>query len=115
MAEIKFSWWEWIPIHRWRVVGIVEAADEIPEKIPKNGAILVGTRKHPKWLAFDCPCRSGHRIMLNTDPGRRPFWSVQEYSSLTVYPSVDFKSHNVRCHYFIRNGRISWVHGRDYE
>lgn len=113
MAEITFSWWEWLPFHRWRIVGVVDEADEIPHKIPKNGAILVGSKQYPKWLTFDCPCRSGHRIMLNADRGRRPFWLLQEDPSLSIHPSIDFVHPNGRCHFFIRNGRISWAYERE--
>src|ERR1700729_1097246 len=63
------------PVH---CAGFVEAADEIPEKLPRNAAVIVGTALRPKWIAFDCPCLSGHRIMLNLDHDRRPYWQISK-------------------------------------
>lgn len=111
MADVKrIRWWQWLPIFRWRIVAVVEAADEVPERLPRNGVVLVGSSTQPKWIGFDCPCRKGHRIMLNTDRVRTPQWSIAARSPLTVLPSVDYFEPRVqRCHYFIRRGRIKWV------
>lgn len=89
---------------------MVESADEVPERLPRNAAVIVGDEKFAKWLAFDCPCRKGHRIMLNADRARRPAWriAVANDGRLTVAPSVDFVGDGSRCHYFIREGRIEW-------
>lgn len=107
---MNIRWWQWLPFWRWRIIGTVESADEVPERLPRNGAVIVGNERFPKWLAFDCPCRQGHRIMLNTDHGRRPAWrvAVTPKGHLSVSPSVDFVGDRFRCHYFIREGRIEW-------
>ncbi len=113
MAEMtKISWWQWLPFFRWRVVAFVDSADNVPEKLPRNGAVLVGPPARPKWIVFDCPCRRGHRIMLNTDKARLPYWSTTVKGRLTISPSIDSNHAMRRCHYFIRNGRIQWVYER---
>lgn len=109
---MKISWWQKLPILGWRLVGSVDSADDIPQQLPRNGVVLVGPRTRPKWIAFDCPCRRGHRIMLNTDKTRFPYWSVNTKGALTIYPSIDYRTSKQRCHYFIRHGRIRWVHER---
>lgn len=96
-------------LQRFAVVKRVEAADEIPESLPQFGAVLVGSEAAPRWLAFDCPCRTGHRIMLNLDNSRRPFWMVSSTKHLTIHPSVDSRRPERRCHYWMRNGKIHWV------
>ena len=106
---MKFYWWQSLPWLPWRVVCFVNAADEVPDSLPRKGAVIVGTEKHPKWLAFDCPCRRRHRIMLNLDVHRKPRWKVLGKSRLTVHPSVDSLVEDVRCHYFLRNGRVEWT------
>jgi hypothetical protein len=103
------SWFQWLPFWRWRIVSIAESADEIPARLPRNGAVLIGTAAHPKWLAFDCPCRTGHRIMLNCDPARRPHWRIDSHRRLNIVPSVDSRRPVLRCHYFVRKGRVQWV------
>lgn len=110
MAGIKrIPWREWVPRRFWRVVATVEAADEIPERLPAKGAVLVGPPSHPKWLAFDCPCKGGHRIMITLDRGHYPHWTITNKAKLTISPSVDFRSNDRRCHYVINGGQIVWV------
>jgi len=110
MAKLKkITLWDWLPGRSWRIVANVENANDIPEKLPPRGAILVGTLEHPKWLAFDCPCKSGHRIMITLDLSHRPHWSLHGNSKLTVSPSIDFHSPEKRCHFFLRRGKIEWA------
>ncbi len=105
----KIRWWDWLPFFGWRIVAIVDSADDVPKTLPRTGAVLVGNRARPKWIVFDCPCGRGHRIMLNTDRARTPCWSTTVSGTLTISPSVDYTGPAQRCHYFIRNGRINWV------
>ncbi|MBI5323063.1 DUF6527 family protein [Bradyrhizobium sp.] len=135
---MKIRWWQWrwidwLPqwlthLPRWQwprldwlpqsltrqpllyCIGKVESADEIPEKLPSNTAVAVGALTRPKWIAFDCPCRSGHRIMLNLDRGRSPFWQISGVEGpLSLSPSVNYYDGRRRCHYFIRNGKVDWM------
>lgn len=108
---MKFTWWQWLPFQPWRLLGFVESADEIPEELPRNGAVAVGAPDMAKWIAFDCPCRRAHRIMLNLDPNRRPFWRVglTRGKRLSIRPSVDYADGTRRCHYFVDSGHIRWA------
>ena len=106
---MKFAWHQWLPFRRWRILGQVEAADEVPDRLPRHGAVLVGSVASPKWLAFDCACRSGHRIMLNLDSSRKPQWNLVYTKPLSVSPSIDYIGPKRRCHYFVRNGRTYWA------
>jgi hypothetical protein len=110
---MKVSWWQWLPFWRWRVIGTATSADEVPDRLPRNGTALVGDIGRIKWIVFDCPCRTGHRIMLNADPARRPYWTLNQLVRLTISPSVDYQGSSRRCHYFIRNGRILWAKDSD--
>jgi len=108
------DWWKKVqlPFKKWRVVVSVEAADEIPPLLPEYGAAVVRSAGRAKWLAFDCPCGKGHRIMLNLDPSRRPVWRLVNDSPLTVSPSVDDQGLGRSCHFFIERGRVLWVRTR---
>jgi hypothetical protein len=110
---MKIAWWQWLPFQRWRIIGAAESADEIPDRLPRNAAALVADQARVKWIVFDCPCRTGHRIMLNADPGRRPRWALPQTSPLTISPSIDSQGDRRRCHYFIRNGRVEWAKDSD--
>ncbi|WP_409996299.1 DUF6527 family protein [Rhizobium leguminosarum] len=110
---MKIAWWHWLPFQRWRIVGESDSADEIPDRLPRNGVALVGDTEWAKWIVFDCPCRKGHRIMLNADPGRKPCWTLNQTKPVTISPSIDFRDSQRRCHYFIRSGRILWAKDSD--
>ncbi len=102
-------WWQFIPWLPWRVVATVEAADEVPEHLPRRGAVLVGSPTYQKWVVFDCPCRGGHRIMVTLDRSHWPHWRLTEKPLLSLWPSVDAMYGGQRCHYIIRNGATHWV------
>lgn len=110
---LKIRWWQWLPIWRWRIVGRTQSADEIPDQLPRNAVALVSDARRTKWIIFECPCRTGHRIMLNADSTRRPYWTLNLSPRLTISPSVDYRGTDRRCHYFIRNGKILWAKDPD--
>jgi hypothetical protein len=100
-------WWPW------RIVATVAVADEVPDKLPYRGAVLVGSPTYHKWLVFDCPCRSGHRIMVTLDSHHSPHWRISKDMRLSLWPSVDATFARKRCHYIIRNGMTIWVHDKE--
>lgn len=110
-GTLKIKWSDWLPFQPWRVVEIVDDADEVSLRLPRNGAALVGAADHPKWVVFDCPCRRGHRIMINADVKRKPAWrlGLSPTRRLTISPSVDYADGRRRCHYFVRDGKIVWA------
>lgn len=116
MARVgRIPFWQWVPGRAWRVVAIVEAADDIPPRLPSQGAILVGSFQQPKWLAFDCPCKTGHRIMVSLDRAHRPHWTIKKEGKLSITPSIDYRTPKKRCHYWIINGKTEWVKDKEME
>jgi hypothetical protein len=91
------------------IIARVGAADEMPKTLPRRGAVIAGSEALPTWLAFDCPCMTGHRIMLNLDQRRRPAWTISNKKQLTIHPSIDSQRPEMRCHYWVRRGKITWV------
>lgn len=106
---MKIGWLQWWPWRAWRVIGHVDAADDVPQYLPRTGVVVVGPPNSPKWLAFDCPCRRGHRILLPASATVRPRWTFESPRKLTLAPSVDARHGPIRCHYFIAKGRVKWV------
>lgn len=90
----------------------VASVDDVPIRLRQRQAVIVGT-SYEKWLAFECPCRNGHRVLLNLDNSHYPRWRVANEYPLTLAPSVDEKSAAGRCHYIVRDGRIRWVERED--
>jgi hypothetical protein len=108
-------WWDdlSLPWRLWRIVLQVEHGDEVPAALPARGAVLVQADSMPAWLAFDCPCGRGHRVMVNLHPARHPRWRLRRSSPLTLEPSVDDRAPGRRCHFFLHRGRIIWVRGKE--
>lgn len=107
---MKLRWYQWLPWWRWRILGTVDAADEVPDRLPAKGMVMVGTWDMPKWIVFDCPCGAGHRMMLSASKSRKPRWTIDGPKRTTLLPSVDaWHAPGVRCHYFIRRGKVEWV------
>ncbi|MFI1163317.1 DUF6527 family protein [Streptomyces sp. NPDC020801] len=72
--------------------------------------ILVQGSTGPAWAAFTCPCGTGHQVLLNLSPARRPRWQLSgSRSAPTLHPSVDVIDNGYRCHFWIRRGRLQWA------
>jgi hypothetical protein len=111
MARLNPARWlgRLLPARRWRVVTQVEEADLVPDRLPRRGAALAGPPGAPKWLALDCPCGSGHRLLVNLDTHRRPAWHLVSARPLTVRPSLDVTQAGNRCHFTIISGTVHWA------
>ena len=105
------AWWRSLPFpwRRWRIVERVSAADEVPGRLPPQGVVLVGEADRPAWAIFDCPCGTGHRLMVNLDRARHPFWTIERLAPLSIRPSIDNITPERRCHFFVRSGEIRWA------
>ena len=107
---MKLSWLQWLPFRRWRIVGTVEFADEIPARLPKRAMVLVASGGPPKWVGFRCPCGAGHEVLLNLDEGRQPTWRLtqSQKKKITIAPSIDYHGAGRRCHFFLRHSKLIW-------
>jgi hypothetical protein len=86
------------------------AADLVPTSLPLRVAVLVAGEARPGWLAFTCPCGTGHQVMINLAMSRRPRWQLRGSRwAPTVHPSVDLADDGRRCHFWVRQGQIQWV------
>ena len=95
----------------WRLENSVSDVDDVPSHIRARRAFLVATVRRNKWLVFDCPCRTGHRVILNLDESRDPFWTLRltRTQRISLSPSIDYKGSRRSCHYFLSNGRVVWA------
>jgi hypothetical protein len=86
----------------------------LPNPLPARRLYLLGDP--PQWAVFNCPCGTGHDIMLRIDnTGSWRLTTSRWRQWPTVRPSVDAEGPNQRrCHYWITDGRVSWVPTRRY-
>jgi len=110
--ERVLRWRDWRPRRRYAVVGAVEAADEIPDHLPRKVLVVVQGAAGPSWVAFDCPCRRRHRLLLPLGKGPGHRWNLNESKPPSLKPSVDSFDEGDRCHFFLTGGLIRWAGNR---
>jgi hypothetical protein len=108
-APLSLPWWSWLPRWRYRVIGSVDAADLVPDRLPRKGLVVVENHKGRAWVAFDCPCERRHRVLLPLDKHHRPHWRLDVGRFASLYPSVDSHEKGIRCHFWLTHGRIRWA------
>lgn len=81
---------------------------DVPDVLQSGTVAIVGAPRHPKWVAFDCPCARRHRIVLPV-AGPTSRWAVTtRWRRPTIQPSVD-SDDGERCHHLVNRGRVRWV------
>lgn len=93
----------------WRVVDQVASGADVPDRLPPNGAVVVRALGADRFLALDCPCAEHHRLLLDLDMDHYPAWAVRRLDPLTLWPSIDYRGADRRCHFVIRQGQVRWV------
>src|ERR1700735_2789806 len=82
----------------------------MPQSIPRHTIAIIGSKEKPKWGVFECPCGTGHTIMLNLSSSRRPFWKLSlDDDAPSLSPSVDFRDSYTHCHFWLRRGRVHFT------
>lgn len=116
MRRILINLWRRLVSGSPRIDRIVwfESHADLPEHLaPRVLAVIGGSPDSPKWAAFECPCATGHRIAVPLRRARGATWTLTVSSSEapSLYPSVD-ESTDQRCHFWLREGRVSWAPDR---
>jgi hypothetical protein len=111
MAGMRAAWWKRFTqrCRSLHVSGRVNASDMVPESLTKREVVLVGNPGNETWAVFDCPCRKGHRLMLNLHKERHPLWRIACYKPLSIWPSIHATTRGRECHFFLKSGRVIWV------
>jgi len=86
----------------------------VPDAIAERECVLVRSDGIPKWLVFNCPCRTRHTVFLNLDTTRHPAWRLLSESPLTLWPSIDVRAADRHCHYIMYRGRVEWIWSETY-
>ena len=105
----RIRWWQWLPRRRYAIVCTAPAADLIPIRLPRKGIALADGGSGPSWIAFDCPCRRHHRLLISLSDHIQPRWRLSGGPRPSLHPSVDVVEDGRRCHFWLRNGKIEWA------
>lgn len=83
---------------------------EVPRDLPRDVVAVTGAPEKPQWAIFECPCGTGHRIMVNLSPTARPQWRLSAgKAGPSLSPSVDFLDAFGRCHFWLRDGVVRFT------
>lgn len=76
-----------------------------------NRHVLAVAGDPPAWAVMECPCGHGHRLQVRIRPHRdATVWALTDGAGRpSLRPSVDFKSPEMRCHFWLDRGRVRWV------
>lgn len=87
-----------------------ERQHQVPDSIPRHTVAVVGSEEVPKWAIFECPCGTGHRIMVSLVSSHTRHWRLKTASERpSLYPSVNFHDAQGRCHFWLRDGRVDFT------
>ncbi len=85
-----------------------ESASQLPTRLPRRTVTVAGSP--PAWAVMECPCGTGHRLMIRIRPHQRATtWQLTDDHGITMKPSIDYITAERRCHFWLRSGRIVWV------
>lgn len=76
---------------------------------PRRGIAVVDGGRGPSWIAFDCPCRRRHRLLISLSEHIRPCWRLTGRRRPSLHPSIDVVEDGVRCHFWLTDGTIKWA------
>jgi hypothetical protein len=83
---------------------------DLPTSIPRHELAIVGDPNRPKWLALECPCGEGHRLVINLGSNGAARCRVDDRDGgPDVHPSIDYQGAERRCHFWLSAGRVHWV------
>jgi hypothetical protein len=112
LASCLTDAWRRRALSRPRIDRVVrcESQHEVPGSIPRHTLVVVGSEQTPKWAIFECPCGSGHRIMVSLVPTHRSHWHLEHTSAApSLFPSVNSHDSHGRCHFWLRDGRVDFT------
>jgi hypothetical protein len=86
----------------------------LPDDLDRHELALVGSSfGAAKWAVFECPCGTGHRIMVPLNHRTGSSWRVSTTAGRpSLRPSVDSLDDGRRCHFWLRDGRVYWSPSR---
>jgi hypothetical protein len=106
---LTFSWWaRHRPRWRYCIAGSVDAADLLPDLLPKKALVVVENDERATWVAFDCPCKRRHRLLIPLSTSKQPHWKLRRDKRPSLTPSVDSHDGVQRCHFWLTNGPMGW-------
>jgi hypothetical protein len=115
MGQLKarvIDWWrrKQRTVPRIDKVEYYERQSEAPISIPRHKLVLIGKGDHLKWAMFECPCGTGHKIMVNLATSRSPHWRIaMDNGHPSLRPSIDYQDGHGRCHFWLRAGRVQFT------
>lgn len=91
------------PIYRY------QHSEDFPDNVERKTIYIVGQKKNPWLLVFECPCGCREIIQLNLLKDANPNWKfkITKQKAISISPSI-WRTAGCKSHFFVRNGKIDW-------
>ena len=107
VAYFRSLWLRFRRRHEIATIVQVGSRSEIPDKL---GRTLYIVGDPPKWVVLQCPCGCGDTIDVNLMRSRNPVWRLSVVNGKpTFHPSLWVPAEKCGAHFWIRDGKITWV------
>jgi hypothetical protein len=107
---IAYLWSLWLRFRRRREISAIVrigSRSELPDDL---GRTLYIVGDPPKWATLQCPCGCGDAIDVNLMRSRNPVWRLSVVNEKpTIHPSLWVPPEKCGAHFWIRDGKITWV------
>ena len=108
--KIRFLWKQPCPDQPYySTVKFVNSKSLIPDDTGRT-VYIVGTKKIPKWVIFECPCGQKHQLNVPLMKSVSPHWTlIVKRGAATLSPSISVDNDPCTSHFWLRNNRIEWA------
>jgi|tagenome__1003787_1003787.scaffolds.fasta_scaffold20934036_2 hypothetical protein len=107
IAYLRSLWLRFRRHHDISTIVQIQSRSQLPNNLGRT-LYIVGDPS--KWAILACPCGCGDTIDVNLMKSRQPAWQLSIANGKpTVHPSLWVPKEKCGAHFWIRNGRITWV------
>ncbi|WP_425475745.1 DUF6527 family protein [Mesorhizobium hunchu] len=107
IAYLRRLWLRFRRRHEIASIVQVSSRSELPTRL---GTSLYLVGDPPKWAVLKCPCGCGDTIDVNLMKARSPAWQLSVVNGkASFHPSLWMPKDKCGAHFWIRNGKITWV------
>lgn len=87
----------------------IKLLNDYPGKVCPDTLYVIGTKRHPQYAIFLCPCGCSQPIELNLNATSSPVWKLKWHTlgTVSLVPSIQ-RNIGCRSHFFLRKSKICW-------
>jgi hypothetical protein len=105
-----FTWFQKSAGRKYEHVRFADSMSDVPDD-PGASIFVVGHPSSPKWVVFQCPCNSEHRLQVPLMKSAHPRWTLDiRGEEASLRPSIWVNGDPCDSHFWLYRNRIQWAH-----